>query len=124
MIKFHIDENQGTYIGIDEYRRNVKLFSSTNSIIKTKDFALGMTVIEPGQKHEEHSHDGNEEVMIIYEGEGIASINGENNIVKKGDIINVEKNEAHGFTNTGKTDFKILWIYYPQGAAEEKFLIR
>lgn len=122
MIKYQLESHQGTVIGTGEYKRVVKLFTSPNSLIKTEDFALGMTVIRPGQRHEVHGHNSNQEVMIIYDGTGIAVINHVEMPVHKGDVISVGENETHGFINTGECDFKILWIYYPPGIAEEKFL--
>lgn len=122
MKKYPMELHQGTIIGEDEFRREVKLFTSPKSLIETPDFALGMTVIKPGKKHEAHAHDGNQEVMIIYEGTGLAIINDVETAICKGDIISVEKSEPHGFINTGEDNLKILWIYYPPGAADGKFL--
>lgn len=124
MIRFEIEKKKGTFIGQGKYHREVKLFSSSKSEISTEKFALGMTIIEPGQWHEEHEHDANQEIMLIYEGTGILTSNGEEFQVKKGDIFSFEYNEAHGFRNTGTTALKILWIYHPPGVAEEKFLVR
>lgn len=122
MKKFPLELHKGTIIGADEFRREVKLFTSPKSLVETQDFALGMTIIEPGQKHEVHGHDGNQEVMVIYEGKGMAVIDDVEVAICKGDIISVGKNETHGFMNTGEDDLKILWVYYPPGVADEKFL--
>lgn len=122
MKKFPIELHKGTIIGENEFRREVKLFTSPKSLIETPDFALGMTVIEPGQKHESHAHDANQEVMIIYEGSGIAIIDNVETKVCKGDVISVAKNESHGFVNTGEENLEIIWIYYPPGVADKKFL--
>lgn len=123
MIKFTIEEKKGVVIGKDEYEREVKLFSSPKSKISTEGFALGMTIIEPGQKHEEHEHDANKEIMVIYDGEGQLLSNGIVLNVQKGDIMGFDFNEPHGFINIGTTPLKILWIYHPTGVADEKFLV-
>lgn len=124
MVKFNLEEKEGTFIGEGITRREVKLFSSPNSPIATEDFALGMTIIDPGQEHEIHEHECNSEIQVIYEGQGIMK-SGEQRIpIEKGQIIGLDTLEPHGFINTGKTPLKILWIYYPPGLAEEKFLIK
>ena len=46
-----LEKKKGTFIGEGKYHREVKLFSSPNSEIPTDQFALGMTIIEPGQWH-------------------------------------------------------------------------
>ena len=83
-----------------------------------------MTVIEAGQEHEIHEHALNSEVQLIYEGSGIMRTGREEIPVEKGDVIGLVTDEPHGFVNTGSGPLKILWIYYPPGLAEEKFLVR
>lgn len=124
MKKFSLSEKKGVFICKDEYYREVKLFASPNSEISAETFALGMTVIEPGKRHEEHVHDTNKEIMVIYEGEGILLSKGEKIHVKKDDVMGFDYNEPHGFINTGDVPLKILWIYHPPGLAEEKFLTK
>lgn len=122
MIKFNVSETKDTVIGKDMTERRVKLFSSPKSKIKTEPFALGMTVIEPGKSHEIHEHDANSEIQVIYSGIGLMISGGREVKIKKGDVIGLTVNEDHGFKNTGDTNLEILWIYYPPGLADEKFL--
>ncbi|WP_130861171.1 cupin domain-containing protein [Bacilliculturomica massiliensis] len=124
MVKFKLDELPGTFIGEGQTRREVKLFSSPNSDIATEHFALGMTIIEPGQEHEVHEHELNSEVQVIYAGAGVMRTRDGEIPVEKGDVIGLATEEPHGFANTGAEALKILWVYYPPGLAEEKFLIR
>lgn len=122
MYKFQLEKTEGTFIGEEKALREVKLFTSPHSPIGTEHFAFGMTVIEPGQEHEVHQHQANGEVQLIYEGAGLMrTANGEV-FVEKGDVVGLEAEESHGFVNTGGGPLKILWIYYPPGQAEEKFL--
>lgn len=122
MVKFNLEEKQGTFVGEMITRREVKLFTSPNSEISTKDFAMGMTIIDPGQEHEIHEHESNGEVQVIYDGAGIMKSADLQIPVKKGDIIGLDTLEPHGFINTGNVPLKILWVYYPPGLAEQKFL--
>ncbi len=122
MIQRKIDDFTSVFIGEDITRRAVKLFSSPNAKIPTPEFALGMTIIAPGQQHEVHVHDLNSEIQVIYNGKGIMKGGAEDVEISKGDVIYLGVNEPHGFVNTGDDDLCILWIYYPTGLAEKKFL--
>lgn len=123
MVIFNYKDRKGIYIGEGITRRIVKLFSSPNSIIPTEDFAFGMTIINPGKEHEIHEHDLNQEIIIVFSGYGYLKTNDNNSeYIKQGDIIGFEIDEPHGFVNTGTDDLILLWIYYPPGLAEKKFL--
>lgn len=122
MYRLKLEKTAGTFIGEGKTLREVRLFTSPRSRISTEDFALGMTVINPGQEHEVHRHQVNSEVQLIYEGTGLMRAEGGEFPIEKGDVIGLNVKEAHGFVNTGGVPLKILWIYYPPGLAEEKFL--
>ena len=124
MVKHKLLEKPGKFIGENEYHREVKLYASPNSSIYAENFAVGMTIIYPGHKHEEHEHDTNREIMIIYEGKGILTTRGQEIFVEAGDILGFDFNEPHGFINTEDVPLRIIWIYHPPGLAEEKFLIK
>lgn len=123
MVQFHMAHWKGVMIGQGITAREVKLFTSPHSTIQSEDFSTGITVIPPGKEHEIHRHEANLELQVIYNGTGILYSGGKEYSVCKGDIIGLGLNEEHGFRNTGKENLEILWIYYPSGAAEEKFLI-
>ena len=123
MIKYNMDEWEGVWIGDDITRREIKLFSSPKSVIKTEDFAVGMTIIEAGKQHEIHEHDANCEMIVVYSGEGILISGGKEYTVSRGDVLGFGYKENHGFINTGEEPLMLCWIYYPPGVADEKFLI-
>lgn len=122
MVCKRIEDFIGTYIGEGDFRREVKLFSSPNSLMASEHFALGMTIIGPGKRHECHAHDSNREIIVVYEGEGSADIAGDSISIRRGDIIELRENEGHAFVNTGAGNLCLLWIYFPPGLAEQKFL--
>lgn len=122
MERLSIEEKKGVFINEDINRREVKLFASPKSKIK-RDFAIGMTIIKPGKVHEPHEHDKNQEIVVVYEGKGIASIGEKTFAIEKGDLISIEYNETHCFENNSNENLKLLWIYSPSGLADEKFII-
>lgn len=123
MYKESIDNCKGIFINENEFRRQIKLFASPKSLIARKHFALGMTIIGVNKIHESHAHDSNEEIVLVYEGKGIAKIGEKQINIEKGDLIGIEKKESHKFINDGCSELKLLWIYSPPGEADEKFLL-
>lgn len=123
MKKTSIYQEKGVFINEGINRREIKLLASPKSKIKRDDFAMGLTIIEPGKIHEAHEHNSNEEIVFVYEGKGIANIGDISTSVEKGDLIGIDYNEAHSFTNTGDEDLVLLWVYSPPGIADEKFYI-
>ncbi len=76
--------------------------------IGTKDTLTGVAVIEPGHEvHPPHKH-VEEEFLMVIEGEGEWSLNGEVFAAKKGDILYAAPWDVHGVFNTGKTPLKFV----------------
>lgn len=61
--------------------------------------AAGRTVLEPGSSVGEHGHPDTEELYLILEGEGTASLDGDRFPVKAGDLFVVKAGHAHGLEN-------------------------
>ena len=122
--------NLFTYPGIERgegiFNRVNKLLASPNSKIPSPDFALGVVAMEPGKGHEIHEHGENREICVVLQGKALLhqKEGDEGVLLEKGDFIGFDYNDPHGFMNIGDETFYMLWIYYPPGQAEEKFLIR
>ncbi len=125
MQKFDIYSFPGLERGEDIFTRVNKLLASPNSKISSPDFALGVVIMEPGRGHEIHTH-SNKEICVVLEGRAhlYQEEGGEGILLQKGDFFGFDHNEPHGFMNIGDETFYMLWIYYPPGQAEEKFLTR
>jgi transketolase C-terminal domain/subunit len=111
--------NMTVIVPADEHAARKAVFAS----IKRQQFSVGMSLIEPGKIHEEHKHDGNEELIVVMGGEGMAKIAGREFAVGYGSVIAIDPGEYHGFVNTGHQPLILLWIYDPPGA-ESKFVTR
>ena len=119
MQKFHIDDVKSrTLHGGTINERLSKVFASPVSTIKRDSFSFGMSLINPGQVHEEHAHADNQELIYVAQGKGIGRVGGIDVDVKVGDIIGMEKGESHSFTNTGNEQLRLCWIYSPPGAEQ------
>lgn len=123
MIHFNIEEISGKTINEGIHERVIKILASKSSTIKRDGFTVGVSIINTCKVHEDHKHEEFEELIVVLEGEGIARISGEEFKIIPGSVIEVKKNEFHGFVNSGCKDLKLLWIYNPPGE-ENKFLDR
>jgi len=120
--KLIIEHVKGKVINEGVNEREVRLLASPYSQIKREDFSVGVTIIQPGHVHEEHRHVDHQELIVVLGGEGIARVSGEEFIVSRGCVIDLEKNEPHKFINNGESNLELLWIYSPPGP-EKKFLL-
>ncbi|MGE3873421.1 MAG: cupin domain-containing protein [Parvibaculaceae bacterium] len=78
-------------------------------------FAMGTQSVAPGGYVREHSHDRNEEALIILEGKGRAVIEGQEYEMTPGTALFLGKNNRHMFINEGDTTLKWVWLIVPNG---------
>lgn len=68
-------------------------------------------------------HEKEDQVLYFVEGEGAAVLNGEESMVKEGDLVLVRAGTEHNFMNMGDEDLKIITTYspphHPEGTIHE-----
>ena len=110
--------NEGTI-----HERCIKLFASSDPRAKIqRPYGCGMTIMEPGQVHEEHAHPDSEEMILVVQGTGTARIGGKEITIAPMEVIGIDKGEPHTFANTGDTHLCMYWVYTPPGP-ETKFIV-
>ncbi|AOZ94362.1 cupin domain-containing protein [Paenibacillus crassostreae] len=72
------------------------LFKSSESVVFVLNFM-------PGQELPKHQHPGSELFVLVTDGSGIVTINGEDTLLVKDDVISCEGEEHFSFKNTGDT---------------------
>ncbi|MEO0608455.1 MAG: cupin domain-containing protein [Pseudomonadota bacterium] len=77
------------------------------------DFSSGIQVLPPGGEVREHGHTINHELVFIYQGEGVITIEGEDHPVSKGCSVLFADNETHIIRNTGDEDMHMFWVFMP-----------
>jgi endoglucanase len=82
----------------------------------TENVLSGVAEIKPGQEiHPPHAH-AEEEYLMITEGSGTWTINGESFQAKAGDMLYAAPWDLHGVKNTGSTDLKfVFWKWTSAG---------
>jgi quercetin dioxygenase-like cupin family protein len=118
---FKLDDVAGVTINQQINERQIKLLASPVSSIQRQQFSVGVSIVAPGRIHEQHKHEGSQELIVVIGGEGLAQIAGQEFAIGYGGVISIERGESHGFVNTGKSALTLLWIYDPPGA-ESKFI--
>ncbi|HLQ73620.1 MAG TPA: cupin domain-containing protein [Bacillota bacterium] len=85
---------------------NLERFTKID-MIKTRTSVAFVLNFLPGQEMKAHHHPNKELYLLVIEGEGTLTIDGEEKIVKKGDVIFCEEEEMIGFINTSEDNVSI-----------------
>jgi quercetin dioxygenase-like cupin family protein len=71
-----------------------------------------MTIWEPGATFSMHTHP-HEQIGICLQGEGIFTIDGDEYVVKKGDVYNIPSNVPHNERNDGEDSVVFVECFAP-----------
>lgn len=78
-------------------------------------FSSGIQVMPPGCHIRQHAHAQNHELIFVYEGTGTCTIDGVEHKVVPGTTILFGRYAQHRIDNTGTTDMKLFWVFFPPG---------
>jgi len=67
-------------------------------------------VLPPGSSVGIHKHEGDEELYYIVSGQGIMSVDAEQQPVCAGDVVLTKSGSSHGLKNTGEQDLKFFVV--------------
>lgn len=73
------------------------------------NFALRHFTVEPGGHSPRHQHNYEHEVYVL-EGNARVEHDGEYHDLSAGDVVFIQPNALHQFTNVGESDFKFLCL--------------
>ena len=78
-------------------------------------FSSGTQILPPGRSIREHGHRQNHELVFIYEGRGICVIDDVTYQIEPGTTVLFGRLAQHRIENTGDTDMKMFWVFFPPG---------
>lgn len=81
-------------------------------------FESGIQEVAPGSFVREHAHDPHEELILVMEGEGVATLDGEEHPMRPGTSLYLAPNNKHKFTNTGDGPLRFFWVLMPGGLSD------
>jgi quercetin dioxygenase-like cupin family protein len=76
-------------------------------IFKEEDSMVFVLNFEPGQSLPAHKHPGSNVYLLVLQGKGVFSFNGEQIDVVKDDVVLCTGDEEIAFTNTGTTNVSL-----------------
>jgi len=82
---------------------------------ESKEFLMGTVEIPPGGSIPYHAHTNEEEIMFVYAGRGIATVDGKDYRVSKESVVLTPPGCQHSFTNTWTENLSIAFFYSPPG---------
>ena len=74
----------------------------------TRIKGIGLTTIHPGSSIGVHQHGNEEEVYLIVEGQGVATIDGREQRVRPGDVMVNHPGGSHGLRNDTDQELRIF----------------
>ena len=78
-------------------------------------FSSGTQTVDPGCRVREHCHDQHEEIIYVFEGEGVATVDGVDHPMVPGTCFFLGKERKHTFQNTGSGPLSFFWTLMPGG---------
>jgi len=79
--------------------------------IKVQNFNLRIFEVLPGTENPLHAHAYSHDLFVLL-GEGIIRHENGDHHIKEGDVVFIERDEAHSFANPGVELFRFLCIDY------------
>ena len=80
----------------------------TEEDLNTPTVGVGLTIVPPGTSIGLHEHPAEEELYFVLKGEGLATVDGEENKVGPGDMILCPVGGSHAMKNTGDSDLEFF----------------
>lgn len=78
-----------------------------------QDYSAGIQVLPPGCHVREHGHSINHELIFVYKGSGVITLNGEQHEVGPGCTVLFADHDSHMIENTGEEDMHLFWVFSP-----------
>ena len=96
----------------------VELRVSRQQTQMDQSFESGVQVVAPGGYVREHQHNDQQELILVYQGSGMAIVDGEEHPMQPGSSFYLPPQKPHKFVNTGETDLAFFWVFMPGGLAD------
>ena len=93
--------------------RHTRVMLGENGAINGEHFCQGYVVIYPGGSVPEHHHTTVESYTIL-QGNGVITVDGEEQPVGPGDMVYMESEKPHSLKNTGDTEMHMMFVYAPK----------
>ncbi len=80
-----------------------------------KNVSMGMCIIDPQSKIPFHTHENEEEIMYVLDGEGVFKIGDSEKRISEGSILFAPPKVGHQIINTSDKKLQFIFVYSPAG---------
>ena len=96
----------------------VEVHVSRHRVATHTPFESGLQEVAAGGHVREHAHDPHEELILVIEGTGTATIDGEMHPMQPGTTLFLAPGSRHGFVNDGEGPLRFFWVLMPGGLSD------
>lgn len=82
------------------------------------DFSAGTQVLPPGRHVRQHAHARNHELVFVCAGRGTVTIDDVTHPLEPGSTVLFGRHAQHRIDNTGESDMRLFWVFFPPGLEE------
>ena len=87
-----------------------------SDLARSEHLFAGLNAFEPGQRHELHTHAGQDKLYFVLEGEGDVTVGAEQARIRPGDLVLARSGEAHSLSNPGPARLVVMVVMGPPPA--------
>jgi quercetin dioxygenase-like cupin family protein len=73
----------------------------------------GLNCFEVGQEHQLHTHEGQDKLYLVLEGNGVVTVRDQSSRVDPGDLVLAKSNEPHALRNPGPDRLVVMAVMAP-----------
>lgn len=73
----------------------------------------GLNSFEPGQEHTLHTHEGQDKLYLVLQGEGDVTVGGQEATIRSGDLVLARSGEEHALRNSGSERLVVMVVMAP-----------
>ena len=88
----------------DAFRREIATGQHSQIVVMT---------IPPGEEIGEEVHEGNDQLLVIVDGQAEAVLDGQTSQVGQGGLVMVQAGTRHNFINRGQAPLHLVTVYAP-----------
>lgn len=118
MILIHTDQVEAWWSPPPHHRELKVLLSPTLQDV-SKDLAIGMVTLPPGESGNAHTHQDSQECWYIISGKGKLKVGDEVAELVPDSVVVAPKGIEHQILNDGDEPLKALFLFSPAGPEEE-----
>ncbi len=96
----------------------VEVHVSRHEHTTVNPFESGVQEVAPGGHVRKHAHETHEELILVIEGKGTATLGDERHVMQPGTSLYLAPGVSHSFVNETKNPLRFFWVLMPGGLSD------